>query len=393
MPDGRGIGREHFLRIMAAAREAPDLLVAQIGHQRLERLVLAEKVLPHVSAALAFEVLIFAVHALFHALQQQAAMVLGQQLVPAAAPEDLDDVPAGTSEHALEFLHNLAVAAHRAVQALQIAIDDEDQIIQALTPGERYRPQRFGLVHLAVAHEGPDLARRGLGEAAVVQVLEKTRLVNGHQRAQAHRDGRELPKIGHQPGVRVRGQALAAGLLTEAEQLLLAQAAFEKSSCVDAGRAVALDKHQIATVRVARRVPKVPEADVVQRGRRLETGDVASEFGAILVGAQDNGQRIPANDRTQPMLDGAVARGFLFLLWRDGVFVGGGQRARHIDPIAACFVDQPTRQIAGPLKAAMLQYRLQGFEPLFGLDGVEIAQFDCAHVCSSLTGIRCASSW
>jgi pyruvate dehydrogenase complex dehydrogenase (E1) component len=47
--------------------------------------------------------------------------VLLQQLIPLAAPDDLDDVPAGTAEERLELLDDLAVAAHRAVQALQVA--------------------------------------------------------------------------------------------------------------------------------------------------------------------------------------------------------------------------------------------------------------------------------
>ena len=126
----------------------------------LSLVVLAEEVLAHVGAALALEVLVLAVDALFHALQQLAALVLGEQRVPAAAPEHLDDVPAGAAEHALELLDDLAVAAHRAVEALQVAVDDEDQVVEALAAGERDRAERFGLVHLAVAHEGPDLARR-----------------------------------------------------------------------------------------------------------------------------------------------------------------------------------------------------------------------------------------
>ncbi len=95
--------------------------------------------------------------------------------------------------------------------------------------------------------------------------------------------------------MRVRGQALAAGLLSEVEQLLLAQAALEKSACVDAGRAVALDIHQIAAVRVARGAPKMTETDVVQRGRGLETGDVSAELGGDLVGLAHDDGGVPAD--------------------------------------------------------------------------------------------------
>jgi hypothetical protein len=58
--------------------------------------------------------------------------VLGQQRIPVAAPEHLDDVPAGAAEGGFQFLDDLAVAAHRAVEALQVAVDDEDQVVELL---------------------------------------------------------------------------------------------------------------------------------------------------------------------------------------------------------------------------------------------------------------------
>ena len=88
--------------------------------------------------------------------------VLGEQRIPQAAPDHLDDVPAGAAEHAFQFLDDLAVAAHRAVEALQVAVDHEDQVVELLAPGQGDRAQRFRLVGLAVAEEAPDLALAGL---------------------------------------------------------------------------------------------------------------------------------------------------------------------------------------------------------------------------------------
>ena len=51
---------------------------------------------------------------------------------------------------------------------------------------------------------------------AAGQVLHEARLVDRHQRAEAHRDGRELPEVRHQPRVRVGREAAAADLLAEA---------------------------------------------------------------------------------------------------------------------------------------------------------------------------------
>ena len=53
------------------------------------------------------------------------------------------------AELAFELLDDLAVAAHRAVEALQVAVDDEDQVVETLARREadgaraiRARPSR-----------------------------------------------------------------------------------------------------------------------------------------------------------------------------------------------------------------------------------------------------------
>ena len=78
--------------------------------------------------------------------------------IPIAAPDHFDDVPSGAAEDRFQFLDDLAVAAHRAVEALQVAVDDENQVVESLARGQRDGAERFGLVHFAVAEEGPDLA-------------------------------------------------------------------------------------------------------------------------------------------------------------------------------------------------------------------------------------------
>jgi hypothetical protein len=111
--------------------------------------------------------------ALFHALHQDAVLVLREQRIPVGTPDDLDDVPAGAAEVGFELLDDLAVAAHRAVEPLQVAVHDEDEVVELLARGERHRAERFGLVHLAVADEAQTLRPLGLDDAAVVQVRMK----------------------------------------------------------------------------------------------------------------------------------------------------------------------------------------------------------------------------
>jgi hypothetical protein len=61
---------------------------------------------------------------------------------------------------AFEFLDDLAVAAHRAVEPLEVAVDDEDQVVELLARRQADGAERLRLVGLAVAEERPDLRRR-----------------------------------------------------------------------------------------------------------------------------------------------------------------------------------------------------------------------------------------
>src|SRR3546814_14328340 len=93
-----------------------------------------------------------------HQLAQHALGVAGEEWIPVAAPDQLDRIPATATEHTFQFLDDLAVAAHRAVQPLQVAIDHEDQVVQAFATSQRDRAERLRLVALAIAHEATDLS-------------------------------------------------------------------------------------------------------------------------------------------------------------------------------------------------------------------------------------------
>ena len=348
-------GRVDLLRVVAAAVQAPDVLVAHLGDHLEQLRVAAEEVLAHEGAVVGLHRLVVAVDDVHHHLAQDAVLVAREQRIPVAAPEQLDDVPARAAELALELLDDLAVAAHRAVEALQVAVDDEDQVVELLARGQADRAERLGLVHLAVAAEHPDLAVLGVGDAARMQVLQEARLVDRHQRAQAHRDGRELPELGHQLRVRVARDALAVDLLAEVQQLLLADAAFHEGAGVDAGRRVALDVEQVAAVVFALGVPEVVEAGAEHRRQRREARDVAAEVAAVgrvqAVRLDDHRHRVPAHVGAQPLLDLDVAGRALFLVGRDRVDVGGVGRERHVDAGLARVVDQLFEQEVRALAA------------------------------------------
>ncbi len=370
---GRRIRGVDLERIVTAATQLPHLLVGEVGDQRLQfRRV--EEVLAHVRAVLALEVLVLAVDALFHPLQQDACLVLREQLVPAGAPDHLDHVPAGAAKHAFELLDDLAVAAHRPVEPLQVAVDDEDQVVEPLAPAERDRAERFRLVALAVAEERPHLAVVGLGEAAAFQILEEARLIDRHQRSETHRHRRELPEVRHQPRMRIRRDALAFALLAVAEELLLGQASFDERARIDAGRNVTLHVDQVAAVSVRRRMPEMPEADVVEQRRRLEARDVAAELGRLLVRAQDDRHGVPADRRADLVLELAIAGRLRLLLGRDRVPVRRGRQERRHRAGTQRLVAQHAEQIPGSLGSRMLQNRAQRVDPFLGLDGIVIVQ-------------------
>ena len=145
---------------MAAARQLAELVVGQVLDHLAQARVGAEEVLADVRAGLDGVLLELAVGVVFILLTSTPSTSRGEQLVPVAAPDDLDDVPAGAAEVRLELLDDLAVAAHRAVEPLQVAVDDEDEVVELLAGGEADRAERLGLVHLAVAEEAPHVRLR-----------------------------------------------------------------------------------------------------------------------------------------------------------------------------------------------------------------------------------------
>ena len=241
-----------------------------------------------------------------------------------------------------------------------------------LAPGQRDRAHRLGLVHLAVAHEGPDLAARRVTDIAPRQVLHEARLVDGRQRAEAHRDCRELPEAGHQPGVRVGRQPATAYFLAEAQHLLLREAAFEKGARVDAGRRVALDEDQVAAVVGARGVPEVVEADLVERRRRLEAGDVAAQLGGLLVGPQHRRDGVPAHQRADRVLKVRVAGDRRFEFLGDRVDVRRAEVFSGMQPASARVSEERFEQLAGATRPVAAHDRVERVEPLGGLRWVDV---------------------
>ena len=168
---GRLVGGVELAVVVTAAGQVAQLVVGEAGDHPAQPGVGAEEVVADVLAALHRVALELAVDGGVHLVEQDAVLVLGQQLVPLRTPDDLDDVPPGAAEQRLQLLDDLAVAAHRAIEALEVAVDDEDQVVELLAGPEGDGPERLGLVGLAVADVAPDAGLAGVVDLAVHQVL------------------------------------------------------------------------------------------------------------------------------------------------------------------------------------------------------------------------------
>ncbi len=336
--------------VVAAAGQLAQVVVAEVLDHGAQPRVAAEELLADVGAGLDRERLELAVGCRVHLVDQHAVDVLGEQVVPLAAPDDLEDVPAGAAERRLELLDDLAVAAHRAVELLQVAVDDERQVVELLAGGDADRAERLRLTHLPVAEERPDVLLAGVLDAAVVQVAVEARLVDRVDRGQAHRDRRELPELRHQPRMRVRREAgvrAARHLLAERVELVLGQPALEERAGVDAGRAVALEVDVVAAAGVVLAAEEVVEADLVEAGRRLVGGDVAADLEALAVGPRHHDGGVPADEGADPSLDVLVTGEPGLALRRDRVDVVGAAQRRHADVVLAGPLEQLEHDVAG----------------------------------------------
>ena len=164
--DGLVVGGVHLLLVQPAAVQQPDLVVGHVRDALEQHRVAPKKCSRTYAPSRDLNVWYSPSTHSSITFDEAPVGVGGEQRIPARPQIDLDHVPAGAAEVGLELLDDLAVAADRAVEPLQVAVDDPDQVVEPLAAGERGRAHRLGLVHLAVAEERPHLASRGLGDPA-----------------------------------------------------------------------------------------------------------------------------------------------------------------------------------------------------------------------------------
>ena len=352
--------------IVSAEPHASQLLVGQMLDHLEQPGIAAKQVLTEVGSALHKILLILSVADLAQPPNQQAIAVVLNERVPVCAPYHLDDVPAGSAENGFQFLNDLAIAAHWAVEPLQVAVDDEDEVVESLARSQGNGAQRLRFIHFAVTEKRPDLAASRLLQSAVLEILDEARMIDRLNRSQSHGDGGELPEIGHEPGMRVRTESSARfQLAAEVLQLLLRDAAFKIGPGVHSGRGVALEINNIAIAIFRLRAEEMVERNLIQRGGGRERGDMAANAFLNLICADYHGQRIPAHQALDPALHLLASGERGLLSGGNGVLVRGGRSKRQIDAgFAAGVQRQLLQQPAGTIRAAMRKNIIQGVDPL-----------------------------
>src|SRR5471032_254880 len=230
------ISRVQFAHVVTAAAQAVDILIAKMRSQSGELGILAEETLAVITAIVRRKSLELAVDRMRECTQQRIRLVACKERVPIGTPQDLDHVPARADELRFELIDNAAVAAHRTVEPLQVAVDDEHQVVELFARSQGQRADRLRLVHLAVAEEAPHLAVLRFCEAAVLQIAHEARLIDRVDRTDAHRARGKLPEVRHEPRMRIRTQPRSRYLLTVVLQVLFAKKTFEERASINTGR-------------------------------------------------------------------------------------------------------------------------------------------------------------
>ena len=363
-----------LLVVVAAPRQIGQLLVREVLDHGSQAGIRPEEVLPDVVATLHGQALVLAVDRGVELVEQDAVHVLVDELVPFGSPDHLQDVPARTPEHALQLLDYLAVAPDRAVQALQVAVDDPDQVAEARAARQGDGAQGLRLVALAVAQEAEHPASRRLVDPAALQVVVEPGVVDGVDGAETHRHGGELPEVGHEPGVRVAGQPLAADLHAEAVQVLLGEAALQEGPGVDAGGGVTLEVDVVTGPTVVLSPEEPVETHLVEGGRRGEGGQVSADAVGRLVGVDHHRGGVPADERPDAALDELIAWEPRLVLGGDGVDVGGprGRGVAHVQ--LACPLQELGQHVPGPPSARLVDHGVEGVDPLLCLGRIGVRE-------------------
>ena len=106
------------------------------------------------------------------------------------------------------------------------------------------------------------------------------------------------------------------------------------------------------------------EADFIQRGGRLVTGDMATDTGGFFVGAHYTCHGVPANQALDAVFHGHVTGMFFLQVGGNGVHIRRRSVVGQISAGAPGFVDEALKQIMRALNPFFFDDSGQGIKPL-----------------------------
>jgi hypothetical protein len=228
-----------------------------------------------------------------------------------------------------------------------------------------------------------------VGDAAGRQVAVEASLVDGADRAEAHRDRREFPEVGHQTRVRIGRESVRRfrPLLAEPVEMLLREPTLEKRAGIDPRRGVALEVDLVSGARgEILATEEVVEADLVQRSCGGVGRDMAADA-EVFVGSADHDGRVPPDVGPDPPLDVLIAGKPRLTFGWDRVDIIGAPQRGHPHLSFSCPLEQLQHEVAGSLPAVMVDSGVEGLDPFAGLARIDIGQLVGQAVCDDAVAI------
>ena len=240
-------------------------------------------------------------------------------------------------------------------------------------PARPMQPRLSGSSHSPSPRNAQTRTSSVVGQPAVAQVAVVPGVVDRHDRAEAHADGRELPEVGHQPRVRVAATARRPAAAPGGSSSAAARSSrpSRKARAYMPGLAWPWKKMTSpgwSSVRPRKKWLKPISYSVAATG---EGGDVPADVGR-LVRLEHHRHRVPADDALDLPFEVPVAGERDFLVLRDRVHVRGGDAERDVHAGGPGLALEGVEEELGPLRPLDPEDGFQRLQPLGGFQRVVV---------------------